>query len=330
MLIGEVSERSGISTRMLRHYDALGIVSASSRTSNGYRSYSSDDFLRLFQVEAWRSLGLGLREIGDVINDLAFDAEFTLTELMRRTERQIAQQQELLEHLHRVQAGTPSDWQEVLETIELMRGLDTDSASKRVNVALSIGNEKERNVALLLEAAFQERDTNAAGALDWVLAALGDDIVPSVRQELDAPSQHRRHRAVVILSKLGSSASETALANAYPHSDPFVHRRAALAHGRRGGRDAISALIGLIVDGDEDVEAAEILADLAETTNDSTDIAREIARALTTQDAPARQRLAAALADMTGEPAQKMLEELLDDPDRGVALTAKHLLEKRS
>ncbi len=58
MLIGEVAERSGVSPRMLRHYDALGLVSPTARTAGGYREYTSDDLRRLFHVESLRTLGL--------------------------------------------------------------------------------------------------------------------------------------------------------------------------------------------------------------------------------------------------------------------------------
>ena len=64
MRIGEVSRRAGISARMLRHYDELGIVSPSQRTAGGYREYTTQDIQRLFQVESLRSLGMSLRDIG--------------------------------------------------------------------------------------------------------------------------------------------------------------------------------------------------------------------------------------------------------------------------
>src|SRR3546814_13210589 len=60
MLIGEVSRRCGVSTRMLRHYDTLGLVKPTGRTSGGYREYSADDIRRLFHVESLRTLGLPL------------------------------------------------------------------------------------------------------------------------------------------------------------------------------------------------------------------------------------------------------------------------------
>ena len=39
MLIGDVARFSGVSARMLRHYEALGLVRPTGRTSAGYRDY---------------------------------------------------------------------------------------------------------------------------------------------------------------------------------------------------------------------------------------------------------------------------------------------------
>ena len=61
MLIGDVARRSGVSARMLRHYDALGLVRPSGRSGTGYREYSDADTRRIFHVESLRSLGLSLR-----------------------------------------------------------------------------------------------------------------------------------------------------------------------------------------------------------------------------------------------------------------------------
>ena len=49
MLIGEVARRSGVSTRMLRHYDALGLVRPTGRTVGGYREYSAEDIRGIFR-----------------------------------------------------------------------------------------------------------------------------------------------------------------------------------------------------------------------------------------------------------------------------------------
>jgi len=54
-----------------------------------------------------------------------------------------------------------------------------------------------------------------------------------------------------------------------------------------------------------------------------------IADAALRSGAEARRRLTAALADVSGSAAQTALVSLADDPDRGVALTARYLLHVR-
>ena len=47
MLIGHVARRSGVSARMLRHYDSLGLVRPTGRTEAGYRLYGLAELNRL-------------------------------------------------------------------------------------------------------------------------------------------------------------------------------------------------------------------------------------------------------------------------------------------
>ncbi|HXW52711.1 MAG TPA: MerR family transcriptional regulator, partial [Myxococcota bacterium] len=61
--IKEMSEKTGISERMLRHFDKLGLVRPSRRASNLYRSYSEQDLAVLQQIVALRYFGFSLKEI---------------------------------------------------------------------------------------------------------------------------------------------------------------------------------------------------------------------------------------------------------------------------
>src|ERR1700754_3809853 len=99
MLIGEVSRRSGVSTRMLRHYDALGLVTPSVRTSGGYREYSADDIRRLFQVESLRTLGLSLHDAKRALDEPRFAPAELVSELIRHTRARIAGEDGLLGQL---------------------------------------------------------------------------------------------------------------------------------------------------------------------------------------------------------------------------------------
>ncbi|QZY52378.1 MerR family DNA-binding transcriptional regulator [Leucobacter tenebrionis] len=334
MLIGEVAERSGVSARMLRHYDRIGLVSPTSRTPGGYREYTDDDIRRLFQVEGLRSLGLGLREIVDALGDLPFSPAEMVEQLITRTEEHLAQQTRLLHELRQVQAGELAEWADVLHTISLIRGLNVDDPSERQRFALTVEEEAgARGIGALVEAALAETDINAAGALDWVLARGGDEAVPLLARALFSSDERRRRRAVDALVKIGSPRATGVLADAFEHPDPRVRSRAALARGRRGDRGAIPTLIALVASGRDDVAAADALAELATGQSGGAEeivrlIRAELARA-DGADAAARQRLTAALADIPGPEANALLAALTDDSDPRVAHTAQYLLQSR-
>jgi DNA-binding transcriptional MerR regulator len=65
--IAEVARMSGVTSRTLRHYDATGLLPPAWIGSNGYRYYEEDQLLRLQQILVLRELGLGLTEIGEVL-----------------------------------------------------------------------------------------------------------------------------------------------------------------------------------------------------------------------------------------------------------------------
>jgi MerR family transcriptional regulator, thiopeptide resistance regulator len=61
--IGELAGASGVTVRTLHHYDEIGLIRASERTTAGHRRYTDADVRRLYQVRALRQLGLSLEEI---------------------------------------------------------------------------------------------------------------------------------------------------------------------------------------------------------------------------------------------------------------------------
>jgi DNA-binding transcriptional MerR regulator len=67
--ITELSRMSGVTSRTLRHYDAIGLLPPSAVGSNGYRYYGEPELLRLQQVLVLRELGLSLSEIGQVLDE---------------------------------------------------------------------------------------------------------------------------------------------------------------------------------------------------------------------------------------------------------------------
>ncbi|MCK8681035.1 HEAT repeat domain-containing protein [Streptomyces lichenis] len=331
MLIGEVAQRSGVSARMLRHYESLGLVCPSGRTGSGYREYTDEDIRRIFHIESLRSLGLSLREAGRALDDPAFAPTQLVTDLIRQTRDRIAAQTDLLTRLTRISAAEPSDWEDVLHTVALLQALGSPSARARQRAALSAAKDTPIPPEALAEAILTESDPVVAGALRWALAHSGGPAPALLAHGLASPSPEVRQRAVQSLAELPDGTSTALLRTALPHPDPVVRAHAALALGARGVADAVPALVDLIVEGRNDTDAADALSALAADPAATDAIATALVDRLAqgTPAPTARRRLAQALADIPGGTASDALAELSQDEDRAVALTATYVLRLR-
>jgi Cu(I)-responsive transcriptional regulator len=63
MNIGEASKASGVSAKMIRHYESIGLIDAARRTDAGYRVYSTQDVQVLQFIHRGRELGFSLDQI---------------------------------------------------------------------------------------------------------------------------------------------------------------------------------------------------------------------------------------------------------------------------
>lgn len=66
MLIGELSERTGVSRRLLRYYEEQGLLE-STRSGNGYRVYDGDAPRTVRRIRALLDMGLTTRTISSVL-----------------------------------------------------------------------------------------------------------------------------------------------------------------------------------------------------------------------------------------------------------------------
>ena len=67
MQIGEASRLTGVSTKMIRHYEAIGLIPDADRRSSNYRDYDAEDVHRLGFVRRARDLGFSIEEIRDLL-----------------------------------------------------------------------------------------------------------------------------------------------------------------------------------------------------------------------------------------------------------------------
>lgn len=65
--IGQASEASGVSAKMIRHYEKIGVIPAADRTFSNYRIYSQNDVHTLQFVRRARDLGFSMKQIQELL-----------------------------------------------------------------------------------------------------------------------------------------------------------------------------------------------------------------------------------------------------------------------
>jgi MerR family copper efflux transcriptional regulator len=65
--IGEAARRTGISAKMIRHYEAIGLLPTAKRTYSGYRLYGARELHTLRFVRHARALGFSIKQIGELV-----------------------------------------------------------------------------------------------------------------------------------------------------------------------------------------------------------------------------------------------------------------------
>jgi MerR family transcriptional regulator, copper efflux regulator len=68
MNIGQAAKASGVSAKMIRHYEEIGLVRAPARTASNYRKYSDKEVHVLRFIKRARTLGFSMPDIRELVN----------------------------------------------------------------------------------------------------------------------------------------------------------------------------------------------------------------------------------------------------------------------
>jgi DNA-binding transcriptional MerR regulator len=126
--VKEISDLTDISVRMLRHYDKIGLLKPSMRSSNGYRWYSEQDLARLQQIIALKFFGFGLAQIKTMLQQPP-----EIYEHLNAQQRMLADQAETLKQVQDALAvvleqgkasGGSLNWNNLITLIERYRMVD--------------------------------------------------------------------------------------------------------------------------------------------------------------------------------------------------------------
>jgi DNA-binding transcriptional MerR regulator/ubiquinone/menaquinone biosynthesis C-methylase UbiE len=115
--VGELAEATGLSVRVLRHWDERGVVSPS-RTPAGHRLYDADDVVRLHRAITLRALGLRLDRVAALLDGTDPDPAATLRAHLAGVDADLRRRRVVRDRLAEVladTAGGPGD--DVLSTV---------------------------------------------------------------------------------------------------------------------------------------------------------------------------------------------------------------------
>lgn len=96
--IGRAAELSGVTPKMIRHYEALELIPKAARTMGDYRVYTAADVHTLRFVRRARALGFSMDEIGTLLN-LWRDHRRASAEVKRLAAKHIAELDSKIEEL---------------------------------------------------------------------------------------------------------------------------------------------------------------------------------------------------------------------------------------
>jgi MerR family gold-responsive transcriptional activator of gol and ges genes len=101
MNIGQASKASGVSAKMIRYYEQIGLLPQVVRTGSGYRAYTDADVHKLRFVRRARDLGFSLAEIADLLA-LWGDRSRKSADVKRVAQQHITQLRERMDELQQM------------------------------------------------------------------------------------------------------------------------------------------------------------------------------------------------------------------------------------
>ncbi len=122
--VGALARQTGLSIRMLRYYDEIGLLAPSARTRAGHRLYAPADVTRLHRIQSLRQLGFTLEEVAECLRRPELTLERIVELHLARVHEQIRAQQRLRQRLETIaghlRAAHDVSVDDLIRTIEAM------------------------------------------------------------------------------------------------------------------------------------------------------------------------------------------------------------------
>jgi DNA-binding transcriptional MerR regulator/uncharacterized glyoxalase superfamily protein PhnB len=125
--IGQVSTRTGLTTRTLRYYEELGLLRPTGRLVSGHRVYANEDLRRLYRISLLRQLGLPLSDIAGELENPSRDLSDTIGRHIGQVDQRMAaigrHRERMITVRDSLATGNPTD-EELLDILHDMTEID--------------------------------------------------------------------------------------------------------------------------------------------------------------------------------------------------------------
>lgn len=101
--IGQAAAVSGVSAKMIRHYEAIGLIPSPPRTEAGYRLYSEKEVHVLRFIRHARNLGFSVKQIAELLG-LWLDEHRPSSKVKALAEQHIAELQQKIQELQQMKS----------------------------------------------------------------------------------------------------------------------------------------------------------------------------------------------------------------------------------
>lgn len=197
--VGQLAALTGVSTRTLRYYDSIGLLSPAYSTEAGYRIYGEREVDQLQQILLYRALDLSLETIGRMVHEPGFDRLTALREQRARLETRRSELDLLIQTVDRTieneTGGTSMTAKEKFEGLKRTMLAENErqyGAELRENYSEDTLSASREKFASLSESEFQEMEGLGAEILRGLEQAVREGASPAGEIGLALAEKHRR------------------------------------------------------------------------------------------------------------------------------------------
>jgi len=149
--VGDLASSAGLTVRTLHHYEAIGLVTASRRSSAGHRLYGPAAVERLYRVSLLRQLGLSLDQIASALDDPEWALAATLRHHAGRLGREIERVAKLRSTVQSALSDLDDTSDAMTELLQILKEMKTATNPIRRRISILVYRDLRAMHAFLVD-----------------------------------------------------------------------------------------------------------------------------------------------------------------------------------